>query len=137
MKKFQGHLGISRPQGGNSEGKICITITDAHNHCSFLVAEIGYAEFAQALTGMGGMPCDVETWPDAPIGKRLETKAILVPRLDVSNWAERKERAREALVPYETDGWRGCDDDMLNSHRWVRNADGDWSRVTFRRYVDP
>lgn len=138
MKKFKGHIGISRSGHGGMDGKIRIRLTDAKNHCGFVTVEIGYAEFTQALTGLGGVSCDIEAYLDAPVGKRLETREILVPQLTDTYKNDAEARARMALVPYETEGWQGQDNDMLNSHRWTTDENGNpCSNVHFRRYVEP
>ena len=137
LKQFEGSLCITRPQGGNRDGKISIRIGDANNHCHFLELLIPHAEFAQAITGLSNQRCEVEVRMNAPIGKKLESKEILIPRVNDIPWNERHQRVNEALVPYETEGWRGRTDDMLNHHRWCKDAEGhECSRVVFHRYVD-
>jgi hypothetical protein len=87
-------------------------------------------QFAQAVFGTGFRPCTFELRTDK-VGLRKEVKTENVTWEQESTYT-REASAREALRPFETDGWKGNLSDALNHHK--RGPDGSY-RVTFERWV--
>jgi len=90
--------------------------------------------FAVAVLGLGRQSCEVDAHV-ACLGMKREHKTLPVPF--ESKYGPREveaQRRRDALVPYEADGWRGSDGDLANHHN--RCADGCYN-VLFERWVDP
>lgn len=132
-KDMLGSLTISRPRGADAD-YIELSITDEKSGTQFLSARIGLSDFAEALMGLGYVPCKFDLRADR-VGLRYEHKEEFVPFTDNGYYAhgskEREEIAAAALAPFEIDGWKGRADDFFNHHR--RGSGG--VRVTFTRYV--
>lgn len=136
-KKLQGKLTISRPSNGSGRRYITIRIHDELSGTEVIDLEIGLEEFAEAVTGMGYVPCEFELQAEFA-GKKREIKRVLVECGE--SWLEAKRTpARQAeyvaqkFAPYEVDGWIGSQYDYFNFH----NKNGDFMNVSFTRYVDP
>ena len=76
------------------------------------------------------------------VGMVLETKQEFV-FVEDGDYDLLEYRARIAIVPFEVDGWVGCDQDAMNHHRqnnklsWPEGKEGQWYAVTFQRHVNP
>ncbi len=131
---LKGKITISRPSGSGAN-YIQIEIKDYASGISFLQARIGYADFAQTLTGLGYMPCKFELTADN-VGLVAERKkeAVLMKNSNVTN---RLAEARYEIGQYEVDGWRGRVKDALNSYNIIKRYEHYTSySVSFIRYVE-
>lgn len=129
--KLSGEIQMSRTMGGNST--FHVSIRDKSS--GLLVCEISIdpsllGDFMSTRT----TDCTVEVWPNTHLlGTRREGKTVCVPF--TPSTYERKtsaEEAEAALKPYETDGWKGQADDLLNHHRATNNG----FTVFFHRFVN-
>jgi len=75
-KKLKGKITISRPCYGDGTKLILISVHDELSGISFLEVEIGYSNFAEALTGIGYVDCELVTRNLGNVGKRVERKKI-------------------------------------------------------------
>lgn len=101
-----GKITISRPTYGDGRKKIVIRVEDAKSGTSFLEVEMEYADFAEALTGMGNVPCELEARGLDVVGKQCQREQI---QLEV-NWHSYSNDLpdyvwEEALKEVEVDGW--------------------------------
>jgi hypothetical protein len=141
-----GRITISRPSCGNGDKYISISIDDDRSGCMVVEARVPLDGFAEALTGLGCVACEIEVFPKAPIGKVREVKTEAVPwegytRDGFAIGSPKPDtdggKAAEALRPFEVDGWVGETRDLFNSHRDCRTVDGREARlVTFVRFVE-
>jgi hypothetical protein len=132
-KGLQGTITISRPQGRDVSW-IEITLHDELSGVEFATVYIDPANFAEALTGLGHVPCKFDLRPSL-VGKKAEHKEEIVPFEGggyVKPGLPRENAAAPYLAPFEIDGWKGRVDDLFNHHRHTPNG----YRVTFVRYVD-
>lgn len=130
MPRVEGQITISRPSANSCEPYISIILRDKRAACEVLEVEIGLAEFAMALTGLGHVDCEIEWHPArlARLGMIHEHKTELLPKLSPGAGAAEK---AAAVAPYEVNGWRAVIDDLVNRHYYR----GDSVLVTFHRYV--
>lgn len=128
----QGRITITRPTYGDGRQKIAIRIDDESSGIEFLEIEIGLAEFAEAVTGHGHVPCEYDTRGLANIGKQRVVKTERVPYS--FNGKYDTEARKAAVAPFEVDGWE-CNylGDVGNPYR--RAGEGAY-HVTFIRYED-
>jgi hypothetical protein len=125
-----GMISISRPQGDGCD-YISIEVNDKSSGVEFIELRISYADFAEAITGLSGIPITFKTRFLDKIGKLREHKEVNVVTF-VSYKRYTKEEANAILAPYEVDGWKGRTDDLNNNHRRTKTG----YNVTFVRYVD-
>ena len=132
-----GNLTISRPSYSDGTKVIRITVEDELSGIEFLTVEVGLEQFAEALTGLGAMDCQLEVYPDQ-IGKRAERKAEWVP-MEITfllDGAAREAAHRVALAPFEVDGWRAIGGRLGNRHYHSKRDGQDGYTVSFVRYVE-
>jgi len=76
---------------------------------------------------------EITVWKDAPIGKKYEHKNEIVEfAYEIGKETESRERALEALKPFEVDGWKGNVDHIFTQRRYKNIG----YVVSFKRYVD-
>lgn len=131
---MKGSITISRPQRSDDARYIQIEFNDESSGVNFLTARIGLEEFAETLTGLARSPCEFELRPSL-VGKIHQHKEVIVPYSGgyIPVGETRRTVAKQALAPFEVEGWQGRTDDLFNHHRKI--AEG--YRVTFVRYVEP
>lgn len=127
---MNGNITISRVH--DSDKYIEISITDEANRIEFVVTRLTLEAFAQCVTGLGHVECQIETRRLDLVGKRIEHKSEIIP---VNGWGIKGDETAisVALAPYEVDGWIARRLDMNNSKNYF-STDG--VRVTFFRHVD-
>jgi len=113
-----------------------IELVDEGSGIAFLTGEMSLADFAAAVTGHGYMPITMETRALEKVGLLSEHKAEVVEfsgrcfRADMSSSQE----AREALAPFEVDGWVARLEDLNNWHNQLPGSPERY-RVSFHRFV--
>lgn len=140
-----GKITISKPMGGSGNLEVVtIRLTDAINHSYIGEIEMSLDTFAHALFGQGELDCEFDL-DTKRVGLVLEQKfeevfvSNLAPAGDTPYLERMQKLARQAIAPFEKDGWVGDADDALNSHRNVSHvkSEGIVRQVRFRRYVKP
>lgn len=133
--KLKAHLRIGRPSRSDQRETIDIQIIDQISGTQFCELEISLDDFARCLTGLHITNVDMELRWLERIGKIHEHKTELVqfPMLFNEQKTE-KQRKKDALKPFEIEGWKGHEPDLGNGHRG--DSRGGY-RVTFHRHVDP
>lgn len=133
--KIKGKITISRPRGGKEkEIRIDLSDTDACLN-KFLEVSIGLSEFAEILTGLSRVDCDIEVRGLQNIGKIREHKTFEfeLPRDELGN--VRKEMAKTVLSNIIPEGWSSTD--AFNSQGSFFYKDGTpWARAIIVRWVD-
>ncbi len=132
MKKLEGLLTISRPQGSQQGEVISIEVKDERAGCRVVRVTIGLAEFAECLTGHAFVKCALEVDDTGRVGKIRENKTEIIPPLG-NTYSRDEDLITEALAPFEVDGWTADRSDMTNGHRSTPRGQS----VGFIRYVDP
>ncbi len=134
MDTLKGTIHIGRWSGGDEGRPVHIELTDEDSGCRAVTIEMSLAEFGDALTGRGMVPCRFEFNDSGMIGTLAQNKEEHVP---VPAWSDRKDGwQKRALAPFEVDGWRARSGDIDNSHRSTKNKDGQPAQnVVFFRNV--
>ena len=140
MKTLPAEINIARPSYSDGRKLITIQITDKKSGCGAVAIEIGYAEFAQALTGLGAVDCQMTFNDSGVIGKKYEYKqeVVKIPKtLLYTKSKQQQEALRACLECYETDGWIARDSDAMNHHHILEYRENDFmARVSFTRYIE-
>lgn len=135
---MKGALTISRWTNGKGESGISINFIDDSSGVNFLTAKVSLEDFAEAVTGLGHVPCTFELHSDN-VGKRSEHKTELVPAVKSLNYAvtpKWKKAMIDQMKVFEVDGWKGRESDLWNRHNYVSNVVGEFQSVTFNRFVE-
>lgn len=127
--RFKALLSISRISGTDESTPMRITIEDEASGCRIVEASFSLEGFMRALTSQSDVEGNGILWR-GPVGFKHQHKEEIVPR-PKSRLASSADR--DALRPFEVDGWRGDVSDMHNHHRWQGDNQ---VRVLFRRYVN-
>lgn len=133
QKKLTGKIRFGRPSGDGCD-YISIEVTDDSSHTKFLNAEVKYADFALALTGLVAA-CEFKLHGAENVGKTRETKRVDV-FVPFSDFTHRKEVAMKAVRALEQNGWVGRWENALN-HNKLRETlkDGNTYEVVYTRLV--
>lgn len=135
MKELTGKLSITR-QRSNSIDRVAIKVVDETSHCQAVEIYVDLATFAEALLGMGYMPCQYEWNDSGAVGTKREHKTEIVT---ISGRSLDAARADAAISALEVDGWLGRRGDAANHHNvvdWGHDDTGVKVRVTFERWLD-
>lgn len=142
MKTLPAKITISRPSFSDGTRLIEISVIDEKSSCEAISISLGYVEFAQALTGLGHVPCEMIFNDSGIIGKKWEHKNVAVTIQGLSSSETREERDAailRCLAEHEIDGWKARVQDAHNHHNIVKGSRRDGSydvRVLFERYVE-
>ena len=130
---MKGKITISRPSYGCGKEKININILDCLSRQRFLTVEIDYGVFAQALTGLSELSCDINVRNLSRVGMKKETKdfELLMPKGSFND----KDIAKKLALENEPEGWEvSLYFDSQNSF-FDRNGER-WARTTVSRWTD-
>ena len=108
---MKGKLTISRPQYHDNRKLISIQVKDGLSKTRFLDIEISYADFAECLTGMSEMECELKTRDLDKVGLKKETKSITFefPECIYTNRKEIAYKMACKIVNANHDGWIASD----------------------------
>jgi len=130
--KFKGAITISRPQGNNCD-YISISLVDEDSRIQFVDVEIKYSDFAQLITGLSYVPCEVECRGLENIGKKKVVKSFEFMISDNNDWSNQKEKAIELADKVCPEGWKiskyfGSQDSFFtkDGQRWARTHIMKW-----------
>lgn len=133
--KLKGRLTISRYSSNQPLPRpVHIELKDALSGCTFAEVEVSLEDFANAVLGLGQVPCELEVCLKAPLGKVVEVKTVILSAPYDVEKGKQEEYAAALLAPHEVDGWEGRVSDVFNHHNRLAV---DKVSVSFRRYVDP
>lgn len=134
MKTLKGALTIAKTRCSDGRKFISIEVTDKTSSSMILDVEVELSDFADAITGLGYAPCNIEYYDQSNIGKVCEHKIEhIVCVLPIVDKEKRELLIENILKPYEVDGWKANTSNLGNFHNKV----GDGYNVSFFRFVDP
>ena len=144
----RGRLTISRPSNTRGDGPtVEIRVAAQDGAYTTVEVEVDIALFTLALTGQGEVPCVFEGLDPRSVARREhKVEQVLIPYPGEQRYMGRDEQAmaayREALKPFEVDGWAGSVEDCHNGHRRIppsrlEGFHGEGYNVTFYRVVTP
>ena len=118
-------ISITRVQNAPDADRIGVAILDHISGAMVGEARMSLTNFAEALTGRGDVPCVLTVYVGAPWGKRHEYKReyIQIPqRTDIgADWTK---KVRQAVEPFQVDGWEARQKDAENWHNVMRWSPG-------------
>jgi len=137
--KHKARLTISRYQGDG--GGIHIRVKDEEAGIEFLDLEVSLEEFANALTGMGMVPANMEVRGIENVGKRIERMTFTFPLPEYTTYKDRKRIAAQVAQEVAPEGWTASsyfgsqesfftgEDGLIHArtslYRWVDKDSGD------------
>jgi len=127
----KGHISISRRTGGGVPDSIHIEIEEDNSSITFVDFELTLEAFTQAITGHGNVPGKLTVRALDRVGWTAENKTEEVPYDLYSD----ERNPKEALAPFEVNGWRARKGDLDNMHCKVPGKKA--QRVVFFRHVPP
>jgi len=130
--KINGKITISRPSGSGCD-YIAIGIYDDDANIRFCEARIKYAYFAQLVTGLAHVDCDLEVIGLQNVGKKREWKKLEFPFDGAPFYA--KDEARKEMVKHVPEGWTASGHFGSQNSFFQREGIG-WARTTIERWVD-
>ena len=101
---FQGAITVTRITSNTGDGFVEITLEDSNASVNFATVQIGFAEFAQALTGRGSTKCEIITTGLDNVGKRMEHKQLEFP-VPGATWENQQNIAMEVVAENTPAGW--------------------------------
>ena len=137
--KHKAQLSISRPFHGDGRKKIEITVQDTDAGIEFLKIEMDLGKFAECLTGLSFVDCDMELRDIQNVGKQKERKAIEF-QIPKERYLLKDEEIREIAKEHIPEGWTcgmyfGSKDSFFTKDdkifartdisRWVEKTQGD------------
>lgn len=133
--KHKAKLSISRPSCSDGSEFISIRVEDEDAGITFLELEISYANFAQALTGLHGMDCDMEFRGLENVGKRQEQKNIEFKMPKYEHYKDRQTIAAKEAQRQAPEGWTAST--YFGSRSSFFQSDNEeWARTSIYRWVE-
>lgn len=132
--KHKAKLTISNPHYGDGRKKINISIQDDCARIQFLDIEIDHDKFAQAITGLSSVECEMEFRGLENVGKVIEKQGIEFEVPDCE-WRDREKIASKLADEMAPEGWVASH--YFGSQGSFFTKDGkSYARTTISRWVD-
>ena len=130
---LKGKITISRPTYGDGKKSIEISVKDESSRNTFLTVHIGLEEFAEALTGLSYVDCDLEVRALRVVGKTKETKPLKFKMPEGAGGRD-SDAAKEACREFVDDGWTASN--YFGSQDSFFQQDGEvWAKTHQYRFV--
>ena len=132
---MKGQIAISRPTYGGDKKKISIQIMDKTSRIRFVDVEIDYDKFAEAITGLSYVDCDIETRNLSNVGKTKESMTFEFPMpSDSSGYDKDVARSEVDQLINKREGWIA--DKSFSSQNTFFTKDGiKYTRTGIYRWV--
>ena len=133
--KTKGKITISRPLYGDGQNSISIEVTDELSGMRFLGVKLSYEAFAEAITGLGYRPCEIETRGLENLGKVRVCQPRSIDVLDIGYGKEGYQTWLEQNAQEE--GW--ILDTYLGSQNSIQHLPNGMKRLNYSvtQYVEP
>ena len=115
----KGKITISKPSMTGARSTILITIEEQDSGVRFVEATMSLEDFAEAITGAGLRPCDLELRGLDKIGLVREhtTHQFPIDEKRVPFGAPKQDYIDELMASFRAEGWKDRKQDWRNSHR--------------------
>ena len=116
---LDGEISIYRGSGTAAD-HVSIRLADKTSGIVILEAEVGFAEFAKAISGCADQDCRMKYNPSENVGRERESRQIVV-----ADARSERTRLRNCRAAIEDDGrgaWNFCLADFNNQHRRVKGG---------------
>jgi len=127
-------LTISKVNVSHGKEEIWIQLVDKKSTIHFVETKISLEEFSRALFTLASRPCQTELRGLENVGKKHETKQIVVKFHNIKNQKD----IQEAIAVHEKDGWKGRAEDVHHHNRVDQgNANKkEYYSITFHRWAE-
>ena len=133
--KHKAKLNISRPSYGDDRRKIAISVIDTDAGIEFLELEIDLADFAECVTGLSHVECEMEFRGLENLGKVSEKEKIEFKVSDSYIYKDRNKEAIEKAKLSTPPGWEASEY-YGSQNSFFTKGDEMWARTTITRWVD-
>ncbi len=106
---IKGELSIVRSSCNDGKKCIRIMVDDVEANIEFLDIEVALDDFADCLTGLSLVKCDIDVRGLDKVGKRLETDDLIFEMPSRVKYSERNQVAAELARESAPDGWEASD----------------------------
>ena len=132
--KIAGAISIHRTQNSMGPDVMHLVLRDDTSRINFAEVSMTLEAFALAVTGLAGVPCEIEVDGLEYVGMRKETASHEFPIPCNVYDANRNELARQEARRTCPAGW--IPGDYFNSQdSFFTRGEQTWARCTIRRYV--
>lgn len=133
--KHKAKITISRPQRGDGVKEIRIAVRDDAAGIWFLELKIDPSDFAECITGLASMPCEMTFRGLENVGKVVERGTIEFKIPCEMYSKDRKNMAIKAAVGHTPQGWIASDY-YGSQDSFFTKDDEPWARTSIHRWVD-
>ena len=132
---LKGNISITRPCSYDGKEYISVQIECEESHTRFIDLEIGYKEFAQALTGLSSVPVEFKVRNLESVGKRkvITRRKVKLPT-SLQCYSPDKVKVAEWLKDMYEDTVTYVDVYLGSQSTFVQDEEGD-TCVNFSTYV--
>lgn len=124
--KLDGKITISRITSNVNEDKIQLDIIDTTSSKVVVRVSMSVEDFGYVISGLSRQPCEIRCDDLKYIGKKRETKTVVIPKHEIIY-----NDATKTVEKYCVDGWEPRIQDVTNPH----NSSPSGQRVLFERWV--
>ena len=120
-----------------SDNTFRLTIKDDSSRIQFVDLRMTPEQFALVISARvtTDLECEVRGLDGVGKVREVKTERVSFRHLYCGTKEERERAAKQAMEPFEVDGWKGSMSDMFNGHRSARDG-SDIQIVMFERLVD-
>lgn len=132
---FQGTICINKTLGGDSDQSVKIEIQEGNSHARVISIRMTPEQFAHAVFGLAYRPVEFQIMSDPERwGKTRQHKKEMIPKPKPSIFDKDEEYAylKEAVKPWEVDGWTAAISSALSAQQYNPN----YYAVSFVRFVE-
>lgn len=131
---MKGKITITRQSSNKGDGVISISIRDELSHIEFVEAKISFNDFAEAITGLSFVDCDIMVNGLEKVGMQIERKTLEF-EMPESSYNDRKDIAYQEALKLCDDGW--IPSSYFSSQGSFFKKDGkDFARTSASRWVE-
>lgn len=131
MSLIKGQLTISRVSSSSGDGYIEIRFRDVDACAEFARFRVSFADFAQAVTGLGYAPGEIQVQGLEVVGLKSENKSELVPGSHPYGDKTKLRELQAAMKKFQVDGWIGRASDLENHYNYKPGG----CQVAFFRHI--
>ena len=133
--KIEAALTISKVTCPHGDNYITIRIKDAKSLIEFVELEIKLQDFAEAITGLGYVPCSAEVHNLENVGKTYEHDQIEFPLTKINSGKERLKEALKDAEKHCPEGWT-CSSYFGSQRSFFYRESKPWAQCSIYRWVD-
>lgn len=131
---MKGKITITRQSSNKGDGVISISIRDELSRIEFVEAKISFNDFAEAITGLSFVDCEIMVNDFEKVGMQFQRKTLEF-ELPETTYSNRKDIAYKEALKLCDDGW--VPSSYFSSQNSFFRKDGkDFARTSASRWVE-